>query len=92
MPVLINGASSLANGASQLYNGAVELANGADTLRDGINTFKTTGTDQLRSVANGTLMRLTENIRRSVTAAGSYHDFGHTNAKSVKFIVKTEKI
>jgi putative membrane protein len=92
MPVLINGVSSLANGASQLYNGAVELANGADTLRDGINTFKTTGTDQLRNVANSALAGLMDNIRRSVTAAGSYHDFGHTNAKSVKFIVKTEKI
>ena len=88
MPELNSGAALLINGTETVYRGAVELTSGATKLKDGINTFKTEGIDRLVNFANQNLSAFTNDIRGTVSAARSYHDFGHTNAKSVKFIVK----
>lgn len=92
MPELTSGIALITSGTETLYHGSVELTSGAAKLRDGINTFKTEGIDRLVNFANNNLAGFTDSARRTVSAARSYHDFGHTNAKSVKFIVKTASI
>ena len=92
MPELTSGMTLITSGTETLYYGAVELTSGANRLSDGINTFKTEGIDRLANFANQNLTAFTDSARRTVSAARSYHDFGHTNAKSVKFIVKTAQI
>ena len=92
IPELASGVNQLVSGTETLYRGTVELSSGAAKLRDGIVTFKSEGIDRLVNFANQNLAGFTDNVRGTVYAARSYHDFGHTGAKSVKFIIKTDKI
>lgn len=79
------GSQALSTGLTQLYQGSI-------TLRDGLNTFKTSGIDKLVNFAKNDLSRFTNNLRAAVRAAASYRNFGNTDAKSVKFVVKTPSI
>lgn len=84
-PELVNGLGSLVDGMSELYDGSA-------TLHSGLNTLKVSGIDKLVSFANNDLASFTHNARSTVAAAGSYHNFGGSDAKTVKFIVKTASI
>ena len=84
-PELVNGLGSLVDGMSELYDGS-------KTLHTGLNTLKVSGIDKLVSFANNNLASFTRNARSTVAAAGSYHNFGGSDAKTVKFIVKTASI
>ena len=86
------GATTISNGLGSLVEGETKLYEGSVTLKDGLNTFKTSGTDKLVNFANQDLASFTRNARATVNAAGSYKSFGGTDAKSVKFIVKTPSI
>lgn len=77
--------ATAANGASQLYSGSV-------TLKNGLITFKTAGIDKLVSFAEKDLAGFTKNARSTIAAASSYKNFDNKNAKSVKFIIKTQSI
>ncbi|MBQ8985443.1 hypothetical protein IJ076_02800 [Candidatus Saccharibacteria bacterium] len=89
---LSTGAATLSNGLGELVEGTTKLYNGSVTLKDGLGTFKTSGIDKLVDFASKDLTRFTANLRNSVSAAASYKNFGGTNAKSVKFIIKTPSI
>ena len=86
------GIIDLSNGLGVLIEGQTKLYQGSITLRDGLNTFKTSGIDKLVNFAKNDLSRFTNNLRATVRAAASYRNFGNTDAKSVKFIVKTPSI
>ena len=103
---LSDGAARLYAGTEQLYSGATELslgldslasgldalATGSHTLYDGLVTFKTSGIDRLVNFANHDLSGFLYNLRRTVTAADSYHHYSNPSATSVKFIFKTLSI
>lgn len=84
-PELVAGLGSLVDGTTKLYEGSV-------TLNNGLNTFKSSGIDKLVDFANNDMASFIENARGTVKAASSYHSFGGSNAKTVKFIVKTTSI
>ena len=86
------GITDLSNGLGALIEGQTKLYQGSITLRDGLNTFKTSGIDKLVNFAKNDLSRFTNNLRATVRAAASYRNFGNTDAKSVKFVVKTPSI
>lgn len=93
---LKSGANDLASGANQLATGANDLANGANqftagmsTLDNGLNTFKQQGLNKLINFAKHDLNSFTNNLRSTVNAANSYHNYSNPNATSVKFILKT---
>ncbi|MDO4752944.1 MAG: hypothetical protein Q4A36_01775 [Candidatus Saccharibacteria bacterium] len=97
--VLVAGAAKLAAGATEiskglgnLVEGETKLYEGSVTLKDGLSTFKTVGIDRLVNFANKDLSNFTRNARSTINAAASYKNFGNTDAKSVKFIVKTPSI
>ena len=97
--VLVAGAAKLAAGATEiskglgnLVEGETKLYEGSVTLKDGLSTFKTVGIDRLVNFANKDLSNFTRNARNTINAAASYKNFGNTDAKSVKFIVKTPSI
>lgn len=86
------GATRLSAGLGSLVNGQTELYNGSVTLKDGLTTFKTSGIDKLVNFAANDLNNFIINLKGSVSAASSYHNFGNTDAKSVKFIIKSPSI
>lgn len=86
------GANELSNGLGSLLEGETQLYKGSVTLKDGLTTFKTSGIDKLVNFASKDLANFTANARTSINAAASYRSFGDTDAKSVKFIVKTPSI
>lgn len=86
------GATELSNGLGSLVDGTTKLYDGSITLKDGLTTLKTSGIDKLVNFANKDLTNFTRNFRSTVSAAASYKSFGGTDAKSVKFIVKTQSI
>ena len=97
--VLVAGATKLAAGATEiskglgaLVEGQTKLYEGSITLKDGLNTFKTAGIDKLVNFASKDLSGFVRSARSTVNAAASYKNFGNTDAKSVKFIVKTPSI
>jgi len=89
---LSTGASKLSAGLGSLVEGTEKLYAGSITLRDGLTTFKTSGIDKLVNFASKDLSNFLNNLRGSVSAASSYKNFGNTDAKNVKFIVKTPSI
>ena len=89
---LATGADQLKSGVDQLATGTSQLSAGSHTLYSGLKTFKAAGIDQLTNFANNNLANFTANLRASVSAAKSYHSYGHTDAKTVKFIFKTPSI
>ena len=86
------GATQISDSLGDLVEGQTKLYQGTITLRDGLNTFKTSGIDKLVNFAKNDLSRFTNNLRATVRAAASYRNFGNTDAKSVKFVVKTPSI
>ena len=86
---LATGTNQLANGANDLSSGASKLATSMNTLNDGLSAFKQQGLNKLINFANNNLTLFTNNLRSTVTTAGSYHHYSNSNAKSVKFIFKT---
>lgn len=103
---LANGTSELKNGANALLNGSNQLKSGTDTLAEGLdqlstgsrtlysglNAFKQQGIDKLVNFANQDLQNFSYNLKKSIDAAKSYHNYSNKNAKSVKFIFKTPSI
>lgn len=89
---LLNGSTELNLGVNTLTDGISALTTGSHTLYDGLNTFKTSGIDRLVSFANNDLNNFLYNIRRTVSAANSYHSYSNPSATSVKFIFKTPSI
>ncbi len=90
--ILSTGAETLSGGLGTLVDGETKLYNGSVLLKDGLNTFKTSGIDKLVNFAEKDLSGFINKARATVTAAGSYKNFGGTDSKSVKFIVKTASI
>ena len=86
------GSTTLSNGLGTLYEGQTKLYQGSITLKDGLTAFKTSGIDKLVNFASKDLSSFTNNLRATVRAAASYKNFGDTDAKSVKFILKTPAI
>ena len=89
---LSDGATTLSAGLGSLVDGESQLYNGSITLKDGLNTFKTSGIDKLVNFAEKDLSNFIRNARSTINAAASYKNFGNTDSKSVKFIVKTASI
>ena len=89
---LSTGATTLSDGLGSLVEGQAKLYEGSITLKNGLTTFKTAGIDKLVNFASKDLANFTRNARATVTAAGSYKNFGGVDANSVKFIVKTPSI
>ena len=89
---LATGSQTLSDGLGTLVAGEAKLYEGSVALKDGLNTFKAAGIDKLVNFAEKDLASFIRNLRSTVTAAGSYRNYGGTDAKSVKFIVKTPSI
>ena len=89
---LSTGAATISANLGSLVEGETKLYEGSVTLKDGLTTFKTAGIDKLVNFASKDLANFSRNARATVTAAGSYRNFGNVDANSVKFIVKTPSI
>lgn len=86
------GANQLVSGANQLATGSTQLATGASTLSSGLHAFKEQGINKLLDFANNNLSTFTANLRSTINAAKSYHNYSNENAQSVKFIFKTPSL
>ncbi len=87
-----SGATELKNGVDAIASGADQLYNGSISLKNGLHTFKSQGIDRLVSFANNDLDNFIRNLRKTIEAASSYHNYNSDSAQSVKFVFKTPSI
>ena len=80
------------DGIKKLDDGANQLSAGIGELERGLKTFKSQGLNRLSDFANRDLYSFTMNLRKSVDAARSYHNYATPTATSTKFIFKTPSL